>query len=96
VPFSRCLSATGIRFLGIPVPPGNSAFLTVGLPNTTACPDPFGFSTFRTSQIRPGRAPPAPRDGGVHPAGRTSPVGACRFPAASPRPQQHDPSTGLK
>ena len=52
MPFSRCLSATGIRFLGIPVPPGNSAFLTVGLPNTTACPDPFGFSTFRTSQIR--------------------------------------------
>jgi threonine dehydrogenase-like Zn-dependent dehydrogenase len=29
-------------------------------------------STFgvRTSQIRPDRAPPAPRDGGVHPTGR--------------------------
>jgi hypothetical protein len=32
VPVSRCLSATGIRFLVILCPPGNWAFLAVGLP----------------------------------------------------------------
>jgi hypothetical protein len=33
---SRCLSAAGIRFLGIRFPPRDSAFLTVGLPSTSA------------------------------------------------------------
>jgi hypothetical protein len=33
VPVSCCLSATGIRFSGHPVPPGSWAFLTVGLPD---------------------------------------------------------------
>ena len=32
LPLSRCLSAAGIGFLGVLFPPGNPAFLTVGLP----------------------------------------------------------------
>jgi hypothetical protein len=48
-----------------------SAFLTVGLPDVIAGPDPIGVVTFCTSEIRPGWAPPAPRDGGVLPADRT-------------------------
>jgi hypothetical protein len=31
---SRCLSAAGVRFLGILFPPGSSALLTVGLPGS--------------------------------------------------------------
>ena len=37
---SRCLSAAGIRFSVIRFPPGNWAFLAVGLPDTTLGPDP--------------------------------------------------------
>ena len=42
VPVSRCLSATGIRFLVILFPPGTWAFLAVGLPGTAWRPDPDG------------------------------------------------------
>jgi hypothetical protein len=42
-------------------PPGNWAFLTVGLPRTTRCPDPDGVTTFRACEIRPGWVPPLPR-----------------------------------
>ena len=34
VPVSCCLSAAGIRFLGLPVPPRDCSFLTIGLPVT--------------------------------------------------------------
>ena len=40
VPVSCCLSATGIRFSVTLFPPGNWAFLTVGLPGTTCVPGP--------------------------------------------------------
>ena len=52
---SRCVSAAGVRFLVILCPPGNWAFLTVGLPDLS--PDPDGVSTFRTHKTRSGRAP---------------------------------------
>jgi len=61
VPVSCCLSATGIRFSVTLFPPGNWAFLTVGLPGTTWRPDPDGVSTFHTCEIRPGWVPSLPR-----------------------------------
>jgi hypothetical protein len=60
VPVSCCLSAAGIRFLGLPVPPGDSAFLAIGLPFTAegACWDLDGVSMFRTNEIRVGSGAP--------------------------------------
>ena len=55
---SRCLSAAGIRFSVIRCPPGDWAFLTVGLPDK---PDPDGVTTFHTHELRPGWVPPVPR-----------------------------------
>lgn len=74
VPVSCCLSATGLRFLGILFPPETSAPLTVGLPPPGRCPatDPDRVPTFRTPEIRPGpgvlcapRAAVLTRPGGV-------------------------------
>jgi hypothetical protein len=60
VPVSCCLSAAGVRFLGLPVPPGDCAFLAIGLPCTAegACWDPDGVSMFRTNEIRVGSGAP--------------------------------------
>ena len=57
---SRCLSATGIRFLAILFPPrvrppSQSAH------RPAALPDLDGVPTFHTSEKRPGWAPPIPR-----------------------------------
>jgi len=53
---------TGVRFLGILSPPGNSAFVTSGLPAAPdGAPDPDGIPTFRMPEQRPGWAPPQPR-----------------------------------
>ena len=46
--------------LGHPVPPRDSAPLTIGLPGLLG-PDPDGVSTFRACETRPGWAPPTPR-----------------------------------
>jgi hypothetical protein len=40
----------------------NSTFLAVGLPAMMSRPDLNGVAMFHTSEIRPGRAPPIPRD----------------------------------
>ena len=93
-PVSRCLSATGIGFLGILCPPGNSAFLAVGLPRHIGG-DTDGVSTFHTSETRPGWVPSLLRDGGARTAGLSSPAAACRFSAASPVPRSRVPSPGL-
>jgi hypothetical protein len=61
-PLSCCLSATGIRFLGVLFPPRSSAFLTVGLPPHPRRGGPDGVSTFRTHETRPGRVPALPRE----------------------------------
>ena len=61
-------------------PPGDWAFLTVGLPG--ALPDPDGVSAFRTARYDRGGCPLYPGDGGALPA-------RCRArpsPAASQRP----------
>ena len=82
------LSPTGIRFLDILFPPENSALLTVGLPTRhRGGPDSVGVPMFRTHEMRPGWVPPLPRGGGVLPTSAASPIGACRFPTASPIPR---------
>ena len=79
---------SGIRFLDILFPPENSALLTVGLPaRHQGRPDSVGVPMFRTHEMRPGWVPPLPRGGGVLPTGAASPIGACRFPTASPIPR---------
>ena len=58
LPLSRCLSAAGIRFLGVLFPPRNWASFTVGLPpRHSDMADPDGVSTFRAREIWPGRVP---------------------------------------
>ncbi len=74
---SCCLSATGIRLLGILLPPRSSAPLTVGLPSNQRL-DPTGISTFRTSESRPDWVPSLPRG----PAVLTRPVRSLRPPLA--------------
>ena len=56
---SCCLSAAGICFSVIRFPPGDWAFLTVGLPGQG--PDPIGVTTFHTYELRPGWVPPVPQ-----------------------------------
>jgi hypothetical protein len=72
--------------LGHPVPPRNSAPLTVGLPGVHL--DPGGVSTFRTSESRPDWVPSLPRG----PAVLSRPVRSLRPPLApSPRGQALSP-----
>jgi hypothetical protein len=81
---SCCLSAAGVRFSGHPVPPGSWAILTVGLPDTSPCRTLTGFPCSTRARYDRGGCLLCPEDGGAHPADSTSPVGACRFPTASP------------
>jgi len=61
VPVSRCLSAAGIRFSGLPAPAGGLR-LPHGRPTgRDTLPDPIGVVTFRMVEMRPGWAPPGPR-----------------------------------
>ena len=94
VPVSRCLSATGIRFLVILCPPGNWAFLAVGLPVLLPGPDPNGVATFRAHELRPGGCPLYPGDCGARTAGRSSPAAARRLAAARPCTPVQQPTTG--
>ena len=74
--------ATAIRFSVTLFPPGNRAFLTVGLPGTTWRPDPGGVSTFTPARHDPGWVPLYPGTAVLLPAG-------CRArsaPAASQQP----------
>lgn len=93
------LSPFGHRhsLLGHPVPPRNSAPLTVGLPGTHL--DPDGVSTFRTSESRPDWVPSLPRG----PAVLSRPVRSLRPPLApsprgqalSPRSSSHPPELSI-
>ncbi len=58
-------------------------------------PDSVGVSVFRMCELRPGWVPSLLRGGGVLPTGTASPVGACRFPAASPVPHWNHPPVEL-
>ena len=92
VPVSCRLSATGIRFLVILCPPGNWAFLAVGLPVLLPGPDPDGVATFRAHELRPGWVPSLPR-GLRCPHGRQVIPGRrmppCSGPSLCPRPAIH-------
>jgi hypothetical protein len=80
----------------IPYPPGNWAFLTVGLPDTTSCPDPDGVTTFHTCKMRPGRVPPISRGRRYSPGryevlDRRLPL----FGGSAPIPRSNNPSARL-
>ena len=83
VPVSCCLSAAGLRFLGILFPPRNSALLTVGLP-ALAHRTLTGFPCSARVRCGRGRASSIPR-GRRCPHGRVcSTTAACRITAARP------------
>jgi hypothetical protein len=84
VPVSCCLSAAGVRFLGLPVPPRDSAFLTIGLPFTARCGDLDGVSMFRTNEIRVGSGAPCTPGLRCSHSRRSRFDCRCRFSAASP------------
>jgi len=90
--FPVALPATGIRFLVIPCPPGNWAFLAAGLPVLLPGPDPDGAATFRAHELRPGWLPSLPR-GLRCPHGRQVIPGRrmppCSGPSLYPRPATH-------
>ena len=88
---SCCLSAAGIRFSVIRFPPGDWAFLTVGLPAEARTPSGLPRST-RTSCDR-GGCPCTPRTAMLS-VGWESPAGACRFSTASPCPPLPHPIGG--
>jgi hypothetical protein len=93
--FSRCLSATGIRFLVILCPPGNWAFLAVGLP--VRCHQgrtPTGLPRSARMSCGRGGCPFYPGDCGARTAGRSSPAAACRLAAARPCTPVQQPTTG--
>ena len=80
----------------IPYPPGDWAFLTVGLPDTTSCPDPDGVTTFHTCKMRPGRVPPISRGRRYSPGryevlDRRLPL----FGGSAPIPRSNNPSARL-
>jgi hypothetical protein len=94
---SRCLSAAGIRFLGILFPP--AGFRPPHGRPTRQCLDPGGVSTLRTSESRPDWVPSLPRG----PAVLTRPVRSLRPPLApssrgqalSPRRAFHLPELSI-
>jgi hypothetical protein len=81
---SCCLSATGIRLSGHPIPAAELGLPHGRLTGTNLAPDPNGVTTFCTYEIRPGWVPPLPRGRRCSPSRMTCPTGACRFPTASP------------
>ncbi|MGW9595401.1 HNH endonuclease [Streptomyces chartreusis] len=70
-PGSRFLSASGIGFLGHPVP-ARELSLPRGRPTGPRRPGPQRVPTFDTNEIRPGLVLPLPRGGGLHLAEVTS------------------------
>jgi hypothetical protein len=85
LPLSCCLSATGVRLLGVLFPPGDPAPLTVGLPAAPkGASGPWRGSTFHTHEVRPGRASSLPRGDGVPTTIGVSVVAACRLTTAGP------------
>lgn len=99
VALSCCLSATGVRFLGILSRPGNSALLTVGLPPARDFAERRTRARFPCSaRLRPGwgGCPLYSGDDGVHATVAWSSVAACRLSTArSLQPRWSYPSQGL-
>src|SRR6266511_4062562 len=96
LPPSCCLSATGVRFLGVLFPPRNSASLTVGLPPTSNVMDLTGSP--RSTRMRHDRVGCQlyPGSGGVPTTVEPSSVAARRFSTArssSSPPPRPDPGS---
>ena len=92
--FSRCLSATGIRFLGILSRPGIAPPLRSAYHAASAARTRTGFPC--SARVRPGwlRVPSLPR-GRRCPHGRSfSPAAACRIATASPYHPGPQPAPG--
>jgi len=94
--FPAAFQQPALASRAIPHPPGDWAFLTVGLPDTTSCPDPDGVTTFHTCKIRPGRAPPISRGRRYSPGryevlDRRLPL----FHGSAPVPRSNNPSARL-
>ena len=84
VPVSRCLSAAGIRFSGLPAPAGELSLPHVRPTGRPACRTPTGLSRSAWSRCDRGGCRLDPGDGGSLPAGRWTPASTCRLPAAVP------------
>ena len=98
VPVSCCLSATGVRLSGHPVPARE-----LGLPHGRLTrhtrPDPDGVTTFRTCETRPGWVPSLPRGRRCSP--RPDAVPGRRLPLPSgqslhPAPTSHQRGSVLR
>jgi hypothetical protein len=100
-PLSCCLSATGIRFLGVLFPPRDSASLAVGLPHhrPDEPADGMDLTGFpRSTRMRYDRVGCQlyPGSGGVHTTVEASSVAACRFSTArSSSSRHHNPTPGV-
>jgi hypothetical protein len=91
LPFSRCLSAAGVRFLGARFPPGGWALLAVGLPPRLRGRGGPWAGLPRSARVRHGRVgcPLYPGGDGVHTTIGQPSVAVCRLSTAglsSPRP----------
>ena len=94
--FPVALRRTGIRFLGILVPPGDWAFVTSGLPgNAWRRPRTLtGFPRSACASSDRGGRPLDPEASGVHTADENSPAAACRSSTARPCTPVFIPSAG--
>ena len=61
IPVSRCLSAAGICFSGLPAPARELCLPHVRPTGRSVLPDLIGVVTFRMVEMRPGWAPSGPR-----------------------------------
>ena len=87
--FAAAFRPPGIRFLGTPIPPGDSAPITVGLPHRLRIPAPEMRTLARfplSARVRPGpgRAPSIPRGQRCLLVIGDSVTAACRLSTAGP------------
>jgi hypothetical protein len=85
IPFSRCLSAAGVRFLGILSRQRFTPLLRSAYRAAIGGPDPDGVSMFRTRETRLGSGALCTPGTAVPARPRMNPMtAACRLPAAGP------------
>ena len=96
VPFSCCLSATGIRFPGLPAPAGGFGFPHGRPTGGHQPPDPSGLSRSACDRYDRGGRPLNPGDSGALPASQIPPAGTRRLPTVGPcSPACCDPPAGV-
>ena len=85
VPFPVAFRPPALASRVIRCPPGNWAFLAVGLPGHLSAPGPRrDYHVPHRARCDRGGCLLYLGGGGAHPVDKKSPTGACRFPAASP------------